>query len=109
VVGEARPRRPARCSALPAGRGIEIEIDVIGNDTSAPLDLAALEGGIGPRTNVIAITHVPAQGGLINLAANSGLASPQCVIFHSPGRSGSGRRRDRRFGKQSRRLLCGVM
>ena|SRR5215471_2236119 len=56
VAGEARPPPPARCSALPAGRGIEIA--VIGNDTSAQLDFAALECAIGSRTELIAITHV---------------------------------------------------
>jgi len=63
VVGEARLRPLARCSTLPAGRGIEIV--VIGNDTSAHLDLAAIGAAIGPR-NKLVLSHVPTQGGLVN-------------------------------------------
>ena len=42
---------------------VGIAIDVFGNGASGPLGLEALESAIGPRTKLIAITHVPTQGG----------------------------------------------
>ena len=42
------------------------EIDVVPSDDEGQVDLELMESMITPRTRLIAITHVPTQGGLIN-------------------------------------------
>ncbi|HEY1384832.1 MAG TPA: aminotransferase class V-fold PLP-dependent enzyme [Dongiaceae bacterium] len=49
-----------------------VKIDVVPNDASGQLDLDAMDRMVTDKTRLIAITHIPTQGGLVNPAEEVG-------------------------------------
>ena len=58
------------------------KIDLVPSDESGQVDVNAMEAMIGSRTRLIALTHVPTQGGLVNPAEAVGrVASKHDLIY----------------------------
>ena len=57
---------------LQVARDKGVTIDVVPNDVTGQLDTGALESMIDERVKLIAMTHVPTQGGLVNPAVEVG-------------------------------------
>ncbi|WP_417684166.1 aminotransferase class V-fold PLP-dependent enzyme [Roseibium sp.] len=59
-----------------------IEIDLIEDDEHGQIDLKALEAAITPKTRLIALTHIPTFGGLINPAEEVGAIAGRHKILY---------------------------
>jgi cysteine desulfurase/selenocysteine lyase len=58
------------------------EIKVVPNDEHGQLSIKALRDGIDDRTKLIALTHVPTNGGLINPAAAVGQVAREAGVLY---------------------------
>lgn len=58
------------------------KIEVIPNDETGQLSLSELQNRIDSRTKLVAITHVPTQGGLINPAEEVGKIAKEAGLFY---------------------------
>lgn len=56
------------------------EVEVIPSDTHGQIDLRALRDAVDDRTALIALTHVPTNGGLVNPAAKVGAMAQEAGV-----------------------------
>lgn len=67
---------------LQQARRRDLHIDLIPSDSSGQIDVQAIHGMITDRTRLIAITHVPTQGGLVNPAVEVGKVARQHGLIY---------------------------
>ncbi len=67
---------------LQVARRTGAEVEVIPNDDHGQISLDALRGMIDERVRLIAITHVPTNGGLVNPAAGVGRIAREAGVLY---------------------------
>jgi len=67
---------------LQVARRTGATIEVVPNDESGQLSLAALKDALDDRVKLIAITHVPTNGGLVNPAAAVGRIAKEAGVLY---------------------------
>lgn len=65
---------------LHQARRTGVTVEFVSDDDSGQLSVAALERAIGPDVKLIAVTHVPTSGGLVNPAADIGRLARQAGV-----------------------------
>lgn len=59
-----------------------VEIDIVEDDTSGQIDLAALKSAITSKTRLVALTHIPTFSGLINPAEEVGAIARAAGVLY---------------------------
>ncbi len=59
-----------------------VEIQAIPNDHHGQIDVSALSSMVNPKVKLIAITHMPTNGGLVNPAAAVGAIAREHQVFY---------------------------